>query len=69
MAKENTETHRKNFSKSVLCSAGFSSVKICAILWLIKFPGYTPDRESAIFYFKAALNNAKSFYTIICTFL
>ena len=116
MATENTETHRKNSSKSVLCSSGFPSVKICAILWLKQFivkentprpkcsgpngrntqkeflkkrslffrfsscenlchsvaekiPGYTPDRESAIFYFKAALNNAKSFYTIIRTFL
>ena len=38
MATENTETHRKNFSKNVLCSAGFPSVKICAILWLKKFP-------------------------------
>jgi len=37
MATENTETHRKNSSKSVLCSSGFPPVKICAILWLKQF--------------------------------
>jgi hypothetical protein len=49
MATENTETHRKNFSKSVLCSSGFPPVKICAILWLKKFPanaGYEINKFS-----------------------